>query len=92
MLLYNTFASDPRHQFRTIILRGRRKDCVACGDDEVLASKNLTRITAETISQGRMDYVAFCGVLEDVKVLGEENRIDAKEFLNLQHHEQGKTA
>jgi molybdopterin/thiamine biosynthesis adenylyltransferase/rhodanese-related sulfurtransferase len=90
MLLYNTFASDPRHQFRTIILRGRRKDCLACGDDEVLASKGLTRITAETISQGRMDYVAFCGVLEDVKVLGEENRIDAKEFLNLQHHEREK--
>ncbi|KAK5064248.1 hypothetical protein LTR84_000081 [Exophiala bonariae] len=81
MLLYNTFAADPRNQFRTITLRGRRKDCVACGDDEVLAAKNLTRITAESISEGRMDYVAFCGVLEDVNVLGEEHRVDAKEFL-----------
>lgn len=90
MLLYNTFATDPRHQFRTIILRGRRKDCLACGDDAVLASKNMTRITAESILQGRMDYVAFCGVLEDVRVLGDENRIDASEFLELQHHESAK--
>ena len=90
MLLYNTFASDPRHQFRTIILRGRRKDCLACGDDSVLASKGQTRITVESILQGRMDYVAFCGVLADVRVLGEENRIGAREFLELQgqqHHE-----
>ncbi|KEF53774.1 uncharacterized protein A1O9_10175 [Exophiala aquamarina CBS 119918] len=90
MLLYNTFATDPRHQFRTIILRGRRKDCLACGDDEILASKNLTRITAESILQGRVDYVAFCGLLEDVRVLGDENRIDAKEFLELPHYESAK--
>lgn len=81
MLLYNTFASDLRNQFRTITLRGRRKDCLACGDDDTLASKNLTRITAESISEGRLDYVALCGVVADVKILGEENRVDAGEFL-----------
>lgn len=93
MLLYNTFASDPRNQFRTITLRGRRRDCTACGDDDMLASKNLTRITAESVSEGRMDYVAFCGVLEEVKILGEENRVDAGEFLRRRRrrqHEQGR--
>ena len=81
MLLYNTFASDPRSTFRTITLRGRRKDCLTCGDDDVLANKGLSRITADVISQSHLDYQAFCGVLEDVNVLGEENRISAAEFL-----------
>ncbi|ETI28803.1 hypothetical protein G647_01255 [Cladophialophora carrionii CBS 160.54] len=81
MLLYNTWATDPRSVFRTITLRGRRKDCLACGDDETLAQKNLTRITPEMISQGRLDYGAFCGVADDVRLLGEENRINASEFL-----------
>jgi molybdopterin/thiamine biosynthesis adenylyltransferase/rhodanese-related sulfurtransferase len=89
MLLYNTWAADPRSVFRTITLRGRRKDCLACGDDETLVQKNLRRITADVISEGRLDYRAFCGVAEDVSLLGEENRIDAREFLQehaRQHH------
>ncbi|RVX73424.1 hypothetical protein B0A52_03066 [Exophiala mesophila] len=88
MLLYNTFASDPRQQFRTITLRGRRKDCPACGDDQVLTAKGITRITADTIEQGRLDYVAFCGGVEqEVRVLKDENRIDAKMFLDLMRQE-----
>ncbi|KIW72606.1 hypothetical protein PV04_00788 [Phialophora macrospora] len=81
MLLYNTWAADPRSVFRTITLRGRRKDCLACGDDETLAQKNLKRITADALSQGRLDYQAFCGVAEDVRLLSEENRISARDFL-----------
>ncbi|KAI1614105.1 molybdopterin biosynthesis protein MoeB [Exophiala viscosa] len=68
MLLYNTYAADPKGMFRTITLRGRRKDCLACGDDEALAKKGL-------------DYQAFCGVVEDVKVLDDERRIDAADLL-----------
>ncbi|EXJ96437.1 hypothetical protein A1O1_01563 [Capronia coronata CBS 617.96] len=81
MLLYNTYAADPRGMFRTIGLRGRRKDCLACGDDDALAQKGLSRITADTISQGRLDYQAFCGVFEDVNLLDDERRVGAKEFL-----------
>jgi rhodanese-related sulfurtransferase len=81
MLLYNTYAADPRTMFRTITLRGRRKECVACGDDEALARKGLSRITVETITLGRLDYQAFCGVMEDVKVLDDGKRVDAKAFL-----------
>lgn len=83
MLLYNTYASDPRSMFRTITLRGRRKDCLACGDDDdALAKKGLSRITADTIAQGRLDYQAFCGVAEDdVRLLDEKRRVGAREFL-----------
>lgn len=84
MLLYNTYAMDPRGMFRTITLRGRRKDCLACGDDEVLAAKRgaPSRITADTIALGRLDYQAFCGVVEDVKILDEGKRIDPRKFLD----------
>ncbi|KIX00189.1 uncharacterized protein Z518_10327 [Rhinocladiella mackenziei CBS 650.93] len=82
MLLYNTYSADPRGMFRTITLRGRRKDCTACGDDEALARKGLNRISAENIAQGRLDYQAFCGMEEDVKVLGEKERVEAREFLD----------
>ncbi|KAK4936877.1 glycerol-3-phosphate dehydrogenase [Elasticomyces elasticus] len=81
MLLYNTYAADPKGMFRTITLRGRRKDCLACGDSEALAKKGQSRITAETIARGRLDYQAFCGVMEDVKVLDDESRVDATDFL-----------
>ncbi|EXJ61334.1 uncharacterized protein A1O5_11892 [Cladophialophora psammophila CBS 110553] len=81
MLLYNTYASDPRSMFRTIGLRGRRKDCITCGDDETLATKGLSKVTAEIISHGRLDYQAFCGVFEDIKLLGEDKRIHARDFL-----------
>ncbi|KIX93348.1 uncharacterized protein Z520_10991 [Fonsecaea multimorphosa CBS 102226] len=81
MLLYNTYAADPRSMFRTIGMRGRRKDCVACGDDEALTTKGLSKITAEVISHGRVDYQAFCGVLEDVTLLSDNNRIHARDFL-----------
>jgi adenylyltransferase and sulfurtransferase len=90
MLLYNTFASDPRSMFRTITLRGRRKDCLACGDDEALAAKGLSRITIEAVSQGRLDYQAFCGIEEDVKLLADECRIEAKEFLTKYVHDEAQ--
>jgi len=93
MLLYNTYATDPRSMFRTITLRGRRKDCLACGDDEQLAKRGVSRITAAVVSQGRLDYQAFCGVEEDVKVLGEEKRVNAADFLETHarrhHHHHG---
>ncbi|KAJ9602473.1 hypothetical protein H2200_013016 [Cladophialophora chaetospira] len=88
MLLYNTYASDPRSTFRTITLRGRRKDCLACGDHDALKGKGLSRITAEVISQGRLDYQAFCGILEDVKLLSEQSRIDAAAFLDKHAHKE----
>lgn len=81
MLLHNAWSADPRGMFRSISLRGRRKDCVACGDDETLHEKGKSRITREVVMSGRLDYVRFCGVVEDVKVLKREERVTAVEFL-----------
>ncbi|OAP62461.1 molybdopterin biosynthesis protein MoeB [Fonsecaea erecta] len=81
MLLYDTYTADPRNMFRTLRLRGRRKDCVACGDDEALATKGLSKITAEVISAGRLDYQAFCGVFEGHKLLDMKYRVHARDFL-----------
>ena len=81
MLLYNAFSTDPRNMFRSIGLRGRREDCVACGEDETLASKGLQKITRKKLEEGGMDYVAFCGVVEDVNLLGKEHRTDAAQFM-----------
>jgi len=82
MLLYSAWPTDPRGMFRTIGLRGRRKDCLACGHDDELSLKGLRRITKDEILEGRMDYVAFCGLLEDLHILGEDERISAKDFLS----------
>ncbi|RMD42184.1 hypothetical protein DV735_g2929, partial [Chaetothyriales sp. CBS 134920] len=69
MLLYSAWSADPKNMFRTIGLRGRRSDCVACGDD---------KLTGQSIEEGRIDYISFCGgPPQDVKLLTGEHRIDA---------------
>lgn len=82
MLLYHAWPADPRGMFRSIGLRGKRADCVACGHQEVVEKKGLKRISRQDILDGRMDYVTFCGVLEDIKLLNKEQRVDAAEFLH----------
>lgn len=81
MLLYNAWSADPRGMFRSISLRGRRKDCVACGDDDVLQEKGKTRITKNEVMEGDWNYVRFCGVVEDVKLLRSDERVLASDFL-----------
>jgi len=90
MLLYNTYAADPRHTFRTVTLRGRRKDCVACGDRPTLTEKGLAQITADAIARGGLDYRAFCGVVEDLALLADDRRVDAETFFDTydaHHHD-----
>lgn len=89
MLLYNAWPTDPRSMFRTIGLRGHRKDCLACGDEAVLGEKGLRKITQDEILEGRLDYIAFCGLLEDVNVLDAEQRIAAVDFLRMQTERSG---
>jgi len=89
MLLYNAWSTDPRGIFRTIGLRGRRRDCVACGEEDVLRERGLKRITKEAVQEGRMDYEAFCGRVEDVSLLGEEHRIGAADFLRRMREDGG---
>ncbi|KAK1622303.1 ThiF family protein [Colletotrichum phormii] len=59
----------PSGQFRSVRMRGRRKDCFACSATSTLS--------LETLRSGSLDYVSFCGVTAPVNVLGPEERISA---------------
>ena len=83
LLLYNAFNKDPRSVFRSVGLRRPRKDCLACGDEEELREKGLERISKESLRDGKVDYVAFCGAAEDVKVLTDEERVEACDFIEV---------
>lgn len=66
--------------FRTLKMRSRRKACFACGEG------SPSRLTLDTLRSGGLDYyAAFCGggpaAVGDV--LGEEQRISAREFARL---------
>jgi adenylyltransferase and sulfurtransferase len=79
MLLYNAWPADPKNMFRTIMMAGRRKGCVSCGEEEVLTKLGKKKVTRE-VFEG-MDYGGWCGRVEDVKVLKKDERINAEEFL-----------
>ena len=79
LLLYNGWSKDPRAMFRVVGMRARRKGCPAC-DQDLPGSQKITR---DTLASGRLDYAAFCGIAEDVKVLGPSQRIAARAFAGL---------
>jgi len=82
MLLYSAWPADPRGMFRGIGLRGGRTNCGACGNEEEISAKGLRKISREDVLAGQMDYVTFCGVVEETKLLEKEQRVDAAEFLH----------
>lgn len=65
-------AADP--MFRTVRMRGRRKDCFACGDK---ASLSLG------VMESSMDYVQFCGIERCKKILPPQDRISALDFAKI---------
>ena len=85
LLLYSGMSKDPRAIWRMVGLRGRRVDCVSCADEGVVKEKGKEKISWEGLREGKVDYEDFCGRLEDVRVLGQENRIGARQFLDLMH-------
>ncbi|KUI66230.1 Adenylyltransferase and sulfurtransferase uba4 [Cytospora mali] len=61
--------------FRSVRMRCRRKSCFACGEEAE------ARLTLETLRGSGLDYVAFCGGMSvPVKLLGDEERVSAKEY------------
>ncbi|KAF4126977.1 adenylyltransferase and sulfurtransferase [Geosmithia morbida] len=70
MLIFS--AADPATPFRSVRMRGRRRDCFACGDDA-----RLTLGSLET----SMDYVRFCGVRAPVRLLAPEERVSPEEYV-----------
>jgi adenylyltransferase and sulfurtransferase len=68
MLLFSAMSDVP---FRSVRMRGKRKDCFACADEGGLTLDEM---------QSSMDYVQFCGVRQPVQLLGPEERISVQKF------------
>ncbi|TKA50444.1 hypothetical protein B0A49_09644 [Cryomyces minteri] len=69
LLLFSAYTSPP---FRSVRLRSRRKDCMACS-----ASATITRAS---LTSGSLDYAQFCGVVNPVSVLEKDSRISANDY------------
>ncbi|KIL92905.1 hypothetical protein FAVG1_04086 [Fusarium avenaceum] len=79
LLLFTGTADTP---FRSVRMRGRRKTCLACGDENGLTLEEL---------RTSMDYVQFCGVRQPVQLLKPNERVTAKEYETLSKLEDKKT-
>jgi adenylyltransferase/sulfurtransferase len=69
LLIFSGMSATP---FRSVRMRGRRKDCAACG----LASE----LRLEKLRSGDVDYVRFCGVIPPVSVLDPEERVSVADY------------
>ncbi|ATZ46468.1 Bcuba4 [Botrytis cinerea B05.10] len=69
MLLFSTNGTSP---FRNVRLKGRRSTCFACGEEP--------QLSLEQLKSGSMDYVLFCGMTHPVKLLSDEERVEAKDY------------
>jgi len=76
LLLFSSSSNAPP-SFRSVRMRGRRKDCVACS-----ASSTMT---LEGFREGSLDYVQFCGGVPDapLSILAPEERISPSEYHGL---------
>ena len=69
MLLFSAYSNPP---FRNIRLRGKRPRCMSCSAKPA--------ITEEFLRLGTLDYTIFCGTTSPVCILGEDERISAKDL------------
>lgn len=69
MLLFSGMSDGS--PFRSVRMRGQRKECFACGEDAHLTLEYL---------KSSMDYVQFCGVTKPVALLKDEDRITAEMY------------
>ncbi|GMM34942.1 Uba4 protein [Saccharomycopsis crataegensis] len=53
MTMYNGFSEQGSQSLRTFKMRGRKADCLSCGDAK--------KITREDIEAGKINYSQFCG-------------------------------
>lgn len=61
--------------FRSVRMRGRRKECFVCGEGAE------ARLTLETLRAGGLDYVAFCGGMSaPVRLLADHERVSPKYY------------
>ncbi|KAF3926383.1 hypothetical protein AA313_de0203542 [Arthrobotrys entomopaga] len=80
MTIYSAFSDTP---FRTIRMFGKRKTCQACSPDAT--------ITKESLKNGSLDYVAFCGDQASGRYppLGKEEVIEVEEYHKLREENKG---
>jgi adenylyltransferase/sulfurtransferase len=73
LLMFSAYSSPP---FRSVRLRSRRKDCAVCSA--------AATITAQSLTTGSLDYVAFCGTtFLPNSILPPNARISASAFARL---------
>jgi adenylyltransferase/sulfurtransferase len=83
MLLYNAWPKDPKAMFRSIGLRPKRKGCVSCGEANEIEQKGGLKISVEGLRDGNMDYESWCGKIEDIHLLREDERVSATDFIEI---------
>ena len=76
MLLYSAYSSP---SFRDLKLRGKKKGCIACDLEK-------REISLDKLSNGRLDYVAFCGTRKEDRV-AEEEKIDVHRYAEVRKQE-----
>ncbi|KAI9739573.1 MAG: Urmylation protein [Cirrosporium novae-zelandiae] len=74
------FSSFSTPQFRSVKLRPRRTNCLACSSN--------SSVSASALSSGYLNYANFCGVKNPVKLLSEEERVSAEQYSEQRKHQQ----
>lgn len=81
LLLFSGGAAVGAPTFRSVRMRPRRRECLACGDGT--GSGTGERLTLDALRRGRVDYVAFCGGGASVpagQLLSQGERISARGY------------
>lgn len=89
LLLFSGGAAVCAPTFRSVRMRPRRRECLACGDGSGPGpgpgadAGGGGRLTLDALRRGRVDYVAFCGgpsAPPGLLLLGEGERVSARDY------------
>lgn len=72
LLLYSAYSNPP---FRSVRLKGKRADCIACS--------SKATITKESLTSGSLNYMAFCGFTPSSDSLSEHERTSPQHYAAL---------
>ncbi|TLS26996.1 hypothetical protein PpBr36_05058 [Pyricularia pennisetigena] len=83
LLLFSAPPDGSPAGFRSVRMRGRRKDCFACGEKSILS--------LQTLREGGLNYVQFCGgPRQPVALLKPEERVSAEQLHALLQQQDGE--
>ncbi|CZT14293.1 related to Adenylyltransferase and sulfurtransferase uba4 [Ramularia collo-cygni] len=72
LLMFSAYSHPP---FRSVRMRNRYATCSTCSATSTISASNLT--------DGSLDYAAFCGITHPVSLLPPERRVSAPQFARL---------